>query len=138
MDFKKKLKTRLYLGIVYILLGIAIIAITFIKITDNSFLSSFGFCMVVIGLVRVRNYALITKNEETIRKQEIIENDERTISIIHKARSTTFIVYIITACISVIVLAFLGFFQISKWISCAVALFVLIYWICYLIYNKIT
>ena len=65
MEFKKKLKTRLYIAIIYISLGIMMITGTFAIKTDNDFISSFGFALVVMGIVRIRNYFMITKNEET-------------------------------------------------------------------------
>lgn len=138
MNFKKRIKIRLYVGIIYILLGIAMIVSSALTNDNKSFFSSFGLAFIVMGLVKVRNYKLITKNENTLRKQEIAETDERSISIVHKARSTAFTIYILCASLSVIVLALLKFSQIAMWISYAVALLVLIYWICYLIYNKIS
>ena len=87
MDFKKKLKVRLFTAISYIILGLALI-ITFNLIkTNNNFLSSFGFALVIIGVVHIRNYLMITKNEETIKKRQIAETDERNIAISSKAKA---------------------------------------------------
>lgn len=138
MDFKKRIKTRLYVGIAYIFLGIAMISITFLNITDNEFVSSFGLALALMGLVRIRNYFLITRNDEALKKQEIAETDERNISIINKARGMAFIAYIMIAALSVIVLALLGYNEIARWISYSVALLVAIYWVCYIIYRKIS
>lgn len=138
MDFKKRIKTRLYVGIAYIFLGIAMISITFLNITDNEFVSSFGLALALMGLVRIRNYFLITRNDEALKKQEIAETDERNISIINKARGMAFIAYIMIAALSVIVLALLGYHEIARWISYSVALLVAIYWVCYIIYRKIS
>ena len=93
MDYKNKLKQRLYIAVIYIALGVMMIAGTFATKPDNDFISSFGFVIIVMGIVRVRNYFMITKNEETIRKQEIIETDERNIAIQDKAKSATFSIY---------------------------------------------
>ena len=93
MDYKKKLKTRLYIGIIYIALGIMMIAGSIALKTDNDFISSFGFIVVVLGIVRIRNYRMITKDDGAIRKQQIIETDERNVSIIHKAKNTAFSIY---------------------------------------------
>ncbi len=124
MDFKKRLKTRLYVGIVYIILGIAIIVCELIINTENSFISALGFAMIVMGLVRIRNHRLITRNEETLKRQEIAETDERNISIVHKARSMAFTIYIVLACLTVIELSLIGLTRISAWISYSVALLV--------------
>ncbi|MBE6573711.1 MAG: hypothetical protein E7652_04885 [Ruminococcaceae bacterium] len=136
MDFKKKLRTRLYNGILYILLGAVMIAGAFIIKTENDFVSSFGFALIVVGIVRIRNYIIITRSEERIRKQEIAETDERNIAIIHKARSITFSIYILLLCVAVIVLSFLKMHQIAMWLSFSVFLLILIYWISYFIIRK--
>ena len=95
MDFKKKLKIRLFFAVGYIILGLGMIVIFNVLNTDNNFLSSFGFALMVIGIAKVRNYFLITKNSETLKKQQIAETDERNISIANKAKSISFIIYII-------------------------------------------
>lgn len=136
MDYKKKLKSRLYIAITYIALGIMMIAGTFVTKTDNDFISAFGFAMVVMGIVRIRNYFIITKNEETIRKQGIAETDERNLSIQSKAKSATFSIYTMLSGAAVIVLSFLELHEEAKWISYSVLLLVAIYWICYLVYQK--
>ncbi len=136
MDYKKRLKIRLNTAIIYIILGIVMIAGTFVTKTDNDFLSSFGFALVIMGLVRVRNYCMITKNEDTIKRRQIIETDERNISIIHKARSLTFSIYVFLSSVAVIILSFLSLHEVARWIAFSVCLLVLIYWICYFVYQK--
>lgn len=136
MEFKNKLKSRLYIGIIYIVLGLIMIAGTFITKLNNDFISSFGFALVIMGIVRIRNYNIISKNDETIRKQEISETDERNISIIHRARSTTFSIYILISCITVIILSFINMHEIAQWISISVLILIVIYWICYFVYQK--
>ncbi len=136
MDFKKKLKTRLYLAISYIVLGIGMIAAGLITKTDNQFVSSFGLALAVVGIVRLKQYFVITKNEERIRKQEIAETDERNISIVHRARSITFSVYVLIACLTVIVLSFMQLHQVAMWISFSVFVLIAIYWITYFIVRR--
>lgn len=136
MDYKQKLKSRLYLAIIYISLGILMICGTFEAKTENDFISSFGFVMVIMGLVRIRNYRMITKDEETIRKQEIIETDERNVMIAHRARSAAFSVYALLLSTVVIVLSLFNMREEAKWIAYSVSLLVVIYWICYLVYQK--
>jgi len=96
MDFKKKLKLRLYLGIGYILSGLIIIAVSYIIDAKNSYFSSFGLALAVVGIVRIRSYLIITKNEERIKKQQIAETDERNIAIRSKAISISFYIYILS------------------------------------------
>lgn len=136
MDFKKKLRVRLYLALSYIVIGLAmIIAFNVIK-TENDFLSSFGFALFVIGIVRIRQYRLITKDEETITKRQISETDERNISIQNKAKSVSFIVYVFLASVSVIILELLNKTYLAIILSSTIWVLVLIYWISYFILNK--
>ncbi len=136
MDFKKKLKIRLFFAIGYIILGLVMIVIFNIIKIDNSFLSSFGFALIVVGIAKVRNYFLITKNDETIKKQQIVENDERNISIANKAKSISFIIYIILVCVSVVVLNILNQIELAAILSASVCVLVVIYWISYWFINK--
>lgn len=136
MDFKKKLRTRLYIAIIYITLGIIMIVGGFIYQQSSDFLSSFGLALTVMGCVRIRNYFIITRNDESIKKQQIAETDERNISIMHKAKSTAFSLYTLLSCVVVIVLSLLNLSVIAKWISYSVLLLVILYWICYWIYQK--
>lgn len=136
MDFKKKLKIRLFIAIGYIILGLVmIVAFNIIK-TENNFLSSFGFALVLIGAVNIRKYIMITKNEETITKRQIAETDERNISIANKAKSISFIIYVILACVSVIVLEVLNKTQLAMILSGTVCVLITIYWISYWIVSK--
>lgn len=137
MNFRQKLNIRLYLAIGYIVLGLAMIVVFNIVETNNSnFLTSWGFALFVIGVVRVRNHLIITKSEERIKKQEIRETDERNIAIANKAKSVSFMVYVFLCCIAVIVLELL---QMSEWtsiLSGSVCVMLVIYWISYFIISK--
>ncbi len=102
MEFKKKLKIRLYSAIGCVVTGVLMIIISNLTQSDNNFLSSFGLIIAVCGVARIRLYFLITKNDETIEKQRIVESDERNIAISNKAKNIAFSVYIIVICIAVI------------------------------------
>ena len=92
--------------------------------------------LAVIGCVRIRNYVIITRNDESIKKQQIAETDERNISIMHKARSAAFLVYILISCAVVTTLSVLNLHDIAKWIGYSVLSLVVIYWICYWVYQR--
>lgn len=136
MDFKKKLKIRLYTAIIYVVLGVMIIVGAFVSKPENDFISSFGLILSVIGIARIRNYFIITKSEESIKKQQIAETDERNISIANKAKSAAFLIYVLILAIAVIILSLLNMQSIAKWLSYSVCLLITIYWVCYLIYQK--
>ncbi len=136
MDFKKKLKTRLYIAVSYIILGIMIIGGTFAFKLENEFISSLGLILAVVGIVRMRNYFRITKSEERIRKQEIAETDERNVWICYKARSVAFVTYILISGVAVIVLLLLDMHEAAKWIAYSLYTLIAVYWIAYIIYQK--
>ncbi|MBR5515186.1 MAG: hypothetical protein IKU52_03170 [Clostridia bacterium] len=136
MDFKKKLKIRLTVGIVYIILGICLIFTGFINQTENEFVASFGFALTVIGLARLKKYFSLTRNEEKLKRYEIAETDERNIMIVSKARSLTFSLYVIICYIAVIVFSFLNYTLIAQILSVSVFLLIMIYWISYFIIRK--
>lgn len=136
MDFKKKLKIRLFFAIGYIILGLAMIVIFNIIKPENSFLSYFGISLVVVGIAKTRNYFLITKNAETIKKQQIAENDERNIAIANKAKSISFIIYIVLVCIFIVVLNLLNQTALATILSSTVCVLIVIYWISYWIISR--
>ena len=90
MEFRKKLKTRLYIAIAYIVIGIITTAAAFVLKIENEFFQSYGIALAVCGILRLRQYIKLTSSEENIRKQEIAESDERNIAIANKARSWAF------------------------------------------------
>ena len=136
MNFKNKLNTRLYYGIICIVLGaIMIIGVTATK-SENEYISAFGFALAMVGVARIIQYLKITKNEDSIKKQEINETDERNISIIQKAKSATFSIYLLISCSVVIVTALIDMPDVAKWIGYSQFVLVIIYWICYWIYQK--
>lgn len=136
MDFEKKLKTRLKISIGYIAIGIIIIIFYLTKISENEYLPVLGTTLVIMGVLRLVQYKEITKNSETIHNQEIIETDERNISIMHKAKSMAFGLYIIIACIFVVTFEVMGKTEYSNVVAINVCLLITIYWICYFIYQK--
>ncbi|MBR6513824.1 MAG: hypothetical protein IKT46_03210 [Clostridia bacterium] len=134
MDFKKRMKIRLWTNIIYIVLGVAMIAAGFITKTDNEFVSSFGLTLTVVGLALIKKN--IITSEEKLKRREIAENDERNIAIVHKARSWAFSFYVILGCLAVIVLSLLSLQDIASWIGVGVFSLIAIYWICYFIVRK--
>lgn len=131
MDFKKRMKIRLWTNIIYIVLGVAMIAVGLITKTDNEFVSSFGLTLTVVGLALIKKN--IITSEEKLKRREIAENDERNIAIVHKARSWAFSFYVILGCLAVIVLSLLSLQDIANWIGVSVFSLIAIYWICYFV-----
>ncbi len=136
MDYKKKLKQRLYYGIMCIALGVMMIVVVYASKSNNEFISALGFAVAMVGVARIIQYLKITKNEESIQKQKIYETDERNLSIIQKAKSATFSIYLLISCSVVIITALIDMPDIAKWIGYSQFVLVIIYWICYWIIRK--
>lgn len=134
MDYKKRLKIRLYLAITWIVLGIFMIGVSYF--TKYDMLSSFGLVFVVMGIARVRRHYRITKDEETLRKYEIAETDERNIKIWTQARSLALSIYIIIACSAVIILHALDMKREADIVAINIFSYIAIYWVSYFIIRK--
>lgn len=136
MDFEKRLRQRLYIAIIHTVLGIALIIGAVLTKTDNGIISSFGLVFIVMGMVRIRNYFIITKNEETLQKQKIAENDERNISIVNKARSLTYTIYGLISGVAVFVLSLLNMHEIAQILSFSLCTMLIIYRVAYWAIRK--
>ena len=136
MEFKKKLKQRLYIAVSYIVIGLLLIAADALNHFENQFFFSFGITLIVMGILRLIRHRKVTKDEAAIRRQEVAETDERTLMMAEKARSWAFSYSIMIAGIAVIVLSLLGKHDAAlpfAWYVCGM---VVLYWIFWLILQK--
>ena len=136
MEFQKKLKQRLYIGVSYIVLGLFLILADVLNHFNNSFFFSFGITLLVMGFLRIIRYRKITKDEKTVRKQELAETDERTRMIAEKARSWAFSFSILACGIVVIVLSLLGYHDEAQPFAWYVCGMVAMYWVFWFILGK--
>ena len=136
MEFEKKLRTRKWLAVGYFVLGVLMIVGSFVSRTENSFISAFGTALLVCGIARLRNYKRIARDEESIRRQEVLEKDERNIMLAEKARSWAFGLYVGLAGAAVILLSLLGMHPVAKWVAYSVCLLVVLYWGCWYVLRR--
>ena len=136
MDFTKKMKLRLYTAISYIVIGAVLIAADCLNGLENQFFFAFGFALLKMGAFRIIHYPKITKHSQSMRKQELAENDERFRMISERAKSWVFSITVIEAGILVIVLSLLGYQEQSlpfAWFVCGM---VVLYWIFWSIIRR--
>lgn len=138
MKFKKKMTIRLYTSIIFAVLGIVMIAIAFATRLESGAISSFGIGMTIYGLARIKQYFYITSNENRLKSQEILENDERNISIAYKARSITFTIFITLSYAAIVILSVLNMHYAAELISYLLLALVVIYLITYTVIRKIS
>lgn len=136
MEFKKKLKQRLYIAVSYIVIGLVLIAADALNHFENQFFFSFGMALTVMGILRLIRHRKITKDEAAIRRQEVAETDERTLMMAEKARSWAFSYSILIAGIAVIVLSLLGKHDAAQPFAWYVCGQIGLFWICWLIIRK--
>ena len=136
MDFEKKMKQRLYIAVSYCVLGLILIIADVVNSFENYFIFSFGFALLIMGVLRIVQNRKITNNEKTMHKREIAETDERNIMLSERAKSWTFSFSIMIAGIIVIILSFLGRHELAQPFAWFICLMVALYWIFRLIANK--
>ena len=136
MEFKKKLKQRLYIAVSYIVIGLVLIAADALNHFENQFFFSFGITLIVMGILRLIRHRNITKDDASIRKQELTETDERNRMMSERARSWAFSYSILIAGIAVIVLSLLGKHDAAQPFAWYVCGQICLYWICWCIIQK--
>ena len=136
MEFKKKIKTRIYIMAIYVIIGAALCILGYIGKLTNDVVQAWGIALFVAGIVKIIQNARVLKNPEKLQKREIAEKDERNIMLWEKARSLAFTVYLILAGTAVIVLYIFNMETAGQIVADTVCGFVAIYFICYCIVRK--
>ena len=134
MGFGKKIKIRMYVGWAEFLFAVVLIAIC--AYGTNAQIGMFGTMLAVIALKNIRRNRAYLKNDEKLRKEEIIENDERNISIVNRARSLSFIIFVVILSVLGTVLYALGKAEIATLVFEGLCALVIIYWICYIVISR--
>ena len=136
MEFKKKMKQRLWIAISYIVLGLILVIADAVNHFENYFFFSFGFALVIMGILRILRHLKTMRDDQSLRKQELAESDERIRMIAERARSWVFSLSVTGAGILVIVLNILGHHDAAlpfAWYVCGM---VVLYWICFSVIGK--
>lgn len=136
MEFKKKLKQRLYIAISYLVLGLILLVSAYLSNAGNYFISFFGIALLVMGVMRIFHYHSIIKDEKSLRQREVAETDERNRMMSERAKSWAFSLSIMLAGLAVIVLSLLGFHDYAQPFAWFVCLMTVLYWICWSIIRK--
>ena len=128
-------KKEIILAIIWLLLGLALTVLGFLKTLDQ-FWSGMGSALLVIGAVRLlRGYRLSKSN--TYREQrEVAETDERYHFIRTKAWSWAGYLFIIITALSCIVFKILGQDLLCMAAGGAVSLMLVLYWGAFIILKK--
>ena len=136
MEFKKKIKQRICLSVIYLILGIVLCVLNYMDITTNKFVSTFGAALAVAGLAKIIQNARLMSSADKMQLRETAEKDERNIMLWEKARSLTFAVYIFVAAIAMVVCLLLELEFAGQIIAYNICGIVFVYWICYAIIKR--
>lgn len=136
MDFKKKLKQRLYVNLGWAIFGLFLIVYWCIRQPENTYPLSLGIAFVIMGILRTHQYRKDTKDEKTIRQKELAETDERNRMMLERAKSWAFSFSVFFAGDMVIILSLMGKHEVAQifaWFLCGM---IVLYWLCWNIIRK--
>ena len=136
MDYKKKLKQRLYVNLGWAGIGALFILFWCIRQPENTYPLSLGIAFVIMGVIRTIQYRQTVKDEQALRQKELAETDERNLMMNERAKSWAFSISVFIAGNLAIILSLLGKQDLAllfAWFLCGMTL---LYWICWNIIRK--
>ncbi|MBQ5369200.1 MAG: hypothetical protein IIU56_03185 [Peptococcaceae bacterium] len=136
MEFEKKLKKRILTARIFLIAGPLLMAVSIWRNLDNEFFFAWGTALMVIGIVRLRQYRKLMASPEAMRAQEVAETDERNVMLANKAKSYAFFWYVLICSVAVIVLEFMNQVQIATSLAFSVCFLILLYWVCYYVLRR--
>lgn len=136
MDYKKKLKQRLYVNLGWAGIGALFILFWCVRQPENTYPISLGIAFVIMGVIRTIQYRQTVKDEQALRQKELAETDERNQMMSERAKSWSFSISVFIAGNLAIILSLLGKQDLAllfAWFLCGMTL---LYWICWNIIRK--
>lgn len=136
MEYKKKLKQRLFVNLAWAVFGIGMILYWFLSGTGNTYPLSLGIAFIIMGMIRIVQYHHIVHDEKAMKEQEIAEKDERNKMMSERAKSWTFSLSLFIAGDICIILSLLGKHEAAlpfAWYLCGMTV---VYWICFTVIQK--
>lgn len=136
MEFKKKLKQRLYINLGWAVFGLLLIVFWCIRQPENTYPLSLGIAFAIMGIIRTIQYRQTAKDDKAVRQMELAEKDERNRMMNERAKSWAFSFSLYIAGDLAIILSLLGKHEIAQifaWFLCGMTL---LYWICWNIIRK--
>jgi hypothetical protein len=123
------------MSIIWLLLGLTLVTLSFMGITDE-FWSGMGSALLVIGSLQLLRYHRFQKNPAYREKMEVAVSDERNQFIRSKAWAWAGYLFILISAVGVLIFKLAGQDLLSQAASWAVCLMLVLYWICWHILQK--
>ncbi len=130
-----KKNMRLIFSVLWLIIGITLIALGFAGVVD-SFWNGMGSALFVIGALQLLRFVRFRKNEAYREKVETEITDERNHFLRNKAWAWAGYLFILIAALSSIVLKLFGQELLSMAAGGAVCLMLLLYWGSFMILRK--
>lgn len=128
-------KKRIAVYVIYIVVGIALLAAGIAELVDE-FWSGMGSGLMCVGILQLIRRWRLRRDDSYREKFEIAQTDERNRFIRNKAWAWAGYLFILIAGLSVIVLKVMGQEQLSKAASCAGCLILVLYWGSYMVLSR--
>lgn len=129
---------RLALSIFWIILGGTLLGLSIAEIIDSTLYSGMGGALIAVGMLQVIKQIKYRTNKHYKEETDIAISDERNKYLRLKAMAiAAYSVVLIQACGSVFAYI-LGYSTIGQFLLFSVSLIVFIYWLAYVILNKIS
>lgn len=130
-----KTNRRALLSIVWIILGIGLIAAGFFEFVD-SFWSGMGGAFIFVGILQLIRFIRYSKNDEYREKVDTEVNDERNRYITGKAWGWAGYLFVLISAVGCIIFRILGKNELSLLASGALCLLLVLYWVSYFILKR--
>ena len=130
-----KIEKRFYLNIVYVVIGVALLACGIFEIVD-SFWSGMGGALIGVGAIRIYQYIKFRKNPEYREKIEIEANDERNKFLSGRAWAWAGYIFVILNAIGTIAFKVAGNELLSQYCAYSVCIISILYWVSFLFLRK--
>ena len=91
----KILKTKIIWFSTFLFIGIVLFAVNLISLETNPYVTGFSAGMIAVSLIKIFQFIKISKNQKSLKKFEIEQNEERIMMLAEKSGRYTLLITII-------------------------------------------
>lgn len=132
INFKRQISWFLVLAVA----GLVLIITNILQNNGNTTISSFGFGLLTVSVIKLIQYYRVFGNPELMRKYEIAQKEERYIYIAQKSGYMTFVISIVVQFTGIFGLMLTGREAAAMWLASFMGIQSLVYIISYYIFSK--
>ena len=128
-------KKDIIFGVIWLLLGLVLTVLCCLETLDE-FWSGMGSALMVVGIVRLLRSYRLSRSKTYREKREVAETDERLHFIRNKAWAWAGYLFIIICAIGTIIFKLLGQDLLCMFLSGAVCLMLVLFWVSFFVLKK--